>query len=464
MTYIDNREGNGIMRKLNREKEKNIVKIFILFLVIVCISQSTVTAHAAKNKFVQKAGKTYYYNAKGKKVKGLKKIKSKYYFFGKKGVLYKKGWKIVKGSKYYFTKKNGSAVTGPKKIGRKTYLFSSKGKRYKTGLVMYKKKLYYTKKGVIQTSLQKIGKKVYFFTASGTAKVGWYTYQGSKYYFGLDGAAYTGTRMIDGVRYQFDSNGKFIKKGSASIDADAGSEDDSGKAIDQATAIDGVWLKCAIDDFHKKIDRFKSNGLTLTAAANLVVLQLSDKNSTYQDMIINYSRYSKAQIQAAEREVEAMIDKLKVEIELVYYPEQSKAILSAVNAYRTTLGKKHFSWSEKLSKIARLESGYYCYTYPEGNYLNAHGTSQLSACMYTGLAGVSGIMESWKGSSMHKPTLESGYEYAATAYYSCNDEDGGVWSKVIFIGYANETDVSTTCPSGYEKLILDCKLKSEVYR
>ena len=56
---------------------KCIRKAGITVLAAVCIFSMGMTAGAAKNKFVKKSGKTYYYDAKGRKVSGLKKIKGK---------------------------------------------------------------------------------------------------------------------------------------------------------------------------------------------------------------------------------------------------------------------------------------------------------------------------------------------------------------------------------------------------
>lgn len=180
------------MKKLNIINTEKIQKkrIAILFLLIcVCaISFGNFTAQAArKNKFTKIAGKTYYYNAKGKKVKGLKKIKGKYYYFDKKAVLYKKGWKNIKGKRYYFSKKSGVAYTGAKKIGRKKYFFSNSGRLYGSGIINYKGKIYYTKRGIIKTGWITIKGKKYYFSSSGAANTGWVSYKGKSYYFDKKG-------------------------------------------------------------------------------------------------------------------------------------------------------------------------------------------------------------------------------------------------------------------------------------
>ncbi|MEY8428847.1 hypothetical protein AALA00_14315 [Lachnospiraceae bacterium 46-15] len=58
---------------------KCMKKAGLAVLTAACILSVGMTAGAAKNKFVKKSGKTYYYDAKGRKASGLKKIKGKTY-------------------------------------------------------------------------------------------------------------------------------------------------------------------------------------------------------------------------------------------------------------------------------------------------------------------------------------------------------------------------------------------------
>lgn len=198
------------MRKLNKDLRK---RMFLFVVLTLCAGTIVLPTQAAKkNAWAKKAGKTYYYDKKGKKATGLKEIKGKRYFFDKEGVLYKKGWKTVKGRKYYFKKKNGAAATGAVKIGKKRYLFKDKGQLAGTGLQKYGKKRYYTKKGVIQTGLQTVKGKIYYFTAKGPAATGWKTVKGKKYYFGSNGTAATGKQTIGGKTYQFSKKGALQKE------------------------------------------------------------------------------------------------------------------------------------------------------------------------------------------------------------------------------------------------------------
>ena len=196
------------MKKLNKKGKNVQKKILIILILFICLVSVSMTTQAAKNKFVKKSGKTYYYNSKGQKTKGLKKIKCNYYYFDKKGVLYKKGWKTVKGGTYYFAKNNGAAITGIKKLSNKRYYFANNGKLSGTGIKKHGGKYYYVKKGVVQTGYQKVSGKVYFFFTSGNARVNqWYTYKSENYYLTVDGSAKTGWLTLKGKEYYFASTG-----------------------------------------------------------------------------------------------------------------------------------------------------------------------------------------------------------------------------------------------------------------
>lgn len=62
-------------------------KARLAVLTTDCILSAGMTAGEAKNKFLKKSGETYYYDAKGWKVSGMKKIKGKMYFFEKQRFL-----------------------------------------------------------------------------------------------------------------------------------------------------------------------------------------------------------------------------------------------------------------------------------------------------------------------------------------------------------------------------------------
>ena len=177
-----------------------------------------IKADAAKAKFVKKAGRTYYYDAKGRKATGLKKIKGKWYYFSKKGVRYQKGWQTIKGKKYYFSKKNGEAYTGLKKISGKLYLFAKDGKRYGSGLITYSGKTYYVKGGNVQTGWRNLkGNRYCFSDQDGAALTGWQTIGGKEYYFdnrgGMQKGKWIGDKYVGGKGYVTKEKGEEEKPG-----------------------------------------------------------------------------------------------------------------------------------------------------------------------------------------------------------------------------------------------------------
>lgn len=79
-----------------------------------------------KEEFVVSKGKTYYFNADGKKVTGIQTLPSGIYAFDKNGVM-QTGWQKVGDDKYYMGK-DGTALLGWQEIKGKTYYFADDGK------------------------------------------------------------------------------------------------------------------------------------------------------------------------------------------------------------------------------------------------------------------------------------------------------------------------------------------------
>lgn len=100
----------------------------------------------AKNELVKINGKTYCFNAKGKRSKGFKKINGKYYYSNSSGVIQKKQW-IKKGGKTYYVQKSGVRVQSKLiKIGQYYYYFNEKGYLVKDKYIYYKGNCYYAEK------------------------------------------------------------------------------------------------------------------------------------------------------------------------------------------------------------------------------------------------------------------------------------------------------------------------------
>lgn len=79
------------------------------------------------SEFVESKAKMYYFDEDGVKVTGWHLINNKTYYFNKKGVMQKSGWKEKDGDKYYLGKK-GAALTGWQEIKGKSYYFQGNGK------------------------------------------------------------------------------------------------------------------------------------------------------------------------------------------------------------------------------------------------------------------------------------------------------------------------------------------------
>lgn len=85
-----------------KERRRFRVLLFFVMALVVVLSVPVFGA-SHKSEWTSSKGNYYYWNAKGKKVKGLQKIGSKYYFFDSK-YIQRTGWRKIKGSYYYFSK------------------------------------------------------------------------------------------------------------------------------------------------------------------------------------------------------------------------------------------------------------------------------------------------------------------------------------------------------------------------
>ena len=110
---------------------KNSVKVYV-----------TSDGSVAKNEIVKIDGKSYYFNAKGKRSKGFKKYKGGYYYCNKSGVVQKKKWITLSGKKYYLQKSGVRAQNQLLKVGKHYYYFNAKGQMVKKKNVEYAGILY----------------------------------------------------------------------------------------------------------------------------------------------------------------------------------------------------------------------------------------------------------------------------------------------------------------------------------
>lgn len=177
-----------------------LLSLLLLAAAGFTFRSTTVDVQAATAGFKTVNGKTYYYDASGKKVKGWLTLNGKKYFLNTKTGVLLKGWqKNASGAKRYFDKKTGAMYTGMKKISGKYYYFD-----YKTG---------YTKSGFIKASNGKIVR--YFSPSNYTMVTGWMTNsKGQKWYFNKStGVMYTGLKKIGSYYYYFDGSTGAAKSG-----------------------------------------------------------------------------------------------------------------------------------------------------------------------------------------------------------------------------------------------------------
>lgn len=85
-------------------KKAAAVLLLLAATLLLCVPVSA--AKVYKNQWQAINGKCYYYNAKGKKVTGLKKIKHKRYYFDANGVQ-RTSWQKIGKYYYYFTPEEG---------------------------------------------------------------------------------------------------------------------------------------------------------------------------------------------------------------------------------------------------------------------------------------------------------------------------------------------------------------------
>ena len=485
-------------------KEKSLKKgIITIILVLICILSTAVTTHAAvKNTWIKKSGKTYYYNNKGKKVTGLKKIRSNYYYFDKKGVLYKKGWKTVKGGKYYFAKTNGKAYKGNKTIGGKKYLFSTKCKLYGTGINAYGGKKYYTVNGMIQTGWKTVSGKTYYFNAKGVMQTG--KWIDKVYYVNADGVMQKNCwiRLSDG-NYYADASGKKVKscwltigdykyyfntsgKNSHTVkiipweDETAGGDADepvgngsSNDVIENTLLNRSIYrsnIKNIVDSVNGKIASVSDVNIFEKAGYDQVVAIVSDA----QKVVDNYNSYTATELYNYYKELATKdcISLLKMKQVLTYYPDQSKAIFDAINEYRRSLGIAELVWSDSISKTSRLEAGYHIYLYVnslstssplEAAFFENHNQAQ-NGCTAEGIyVGTNEILTRWKNSPLHDPLLKKdNYFYGAVAYYSYNSSSGYPYVKIIFAASPRE-EAYTSATQEYYDIILNCTTSNRTF-
>ena len=98
-------------KKTIKKKQKKIGSILLLLLICMlatgAFGMSSMAKEKKTNQFITKAGKTYYLNENGKRVKNkFVTVKGRKYFLDKNGVR-AQGWKKISNNFYYFDRKKG---------------------------------------------------------------------------------------------------------------------------------------------------------------------------------------------------------------------------------------------------------------------------------------------------------------------------------------------------------------------
>lgn len=153
--------------------KKHLSKWILLAACLLLVLAPSTASAAVKNGWNAKktAKRTAYYN-KGKKIKGLWKIGSDYYYFNSKGKLQKNKWKSLKGT---YTKIKNAKKGTTKKVkaaGTFKFYFDKNGKAYRAG-----------NQGTTQIKVKTIKSKKYGFDELGHMATGIRATMAGKAYF-----------------------------------------------------------------------------------------------------------------------------------------------------------------------------------------------------------------------------------------------------------------------------------------
>ncbi|MCF0133572.1 MAG: peptidoglycan DD-metalloendopeptidase family protein [Blautia sp.] len=239
----------------------NRKKLYTMILTMLCLcflafSLKPNPVHAAskyRNEFVEKNGKTYYVNDKGKVVKGIftvdgyqygsdpttgviakntwYKLNNKVYRAGSDGRFVKgifvldgkkyylnpknyemyTGWLKSKNKYYYLSPKTGACVTGKVKSKGKLYVFTKSGINYRnTWIQSGNDKYYATNKGYLASGLVTLpdGNSYYFSKETFKMQTGWQKEGDKEYFFHLKTGILVKDYWIDNSHY-VDQNGVY---------------------------------------------------------------------------------------------------------------------------------------------------------------------------------------------------------------------------------------------------------------
>ena len=199
-------------------------------------------------------GAKYYFENDGKMHRYFLEENGKLYYYGYGSGQLKYGWSIIGEDKYY-SNSDGEILTGTNTINGIEYIFKEDGKLFQgfedtengkvfhstetgqivKGLIKYKNEVYYAdENGIIQSGEIIVDDKKYIFTEDGPAykgfyedsegdiyyydqndaylRQGWFIILNDVYYADSTGKILTGNATIENDNYNFNNEGKLIKK------------------------------------------------------------------------------------------------------------------------------------------------------------------------------------------------------------------------------------------------------------
>lgn len=172
----------------------------------------TPTATKPKSAWVERDGKKYYYDYKGKLAKGYLTIKDHTYYMDPETGAMRTGVIKINKKYYYFNPSTGIQKTGWITHNNKKYYFNKKTKAASKGWTKISKKYYYfNKKGVMAANTW-LENNTYRVDANGVRQSGWVTLTKYTYYFNpSNGKVTKGVKKIDKKYYYFNKNGRLQK-------------------------------------------------------------------------------------------------------------------------------------------------------------------------------------------------------------------------------------------------------------
>lgn len=119
-----------------------------------------------------------------------------------------------------FKKYDGTYVTNDFAVSKgKTYYFDADGKKVTGKQTINNATYFFNKDGVMQTGWKKTDDGTYYLGENGAAVIGWQTIEDADYYFDNNGIMATGEVQVGLVKCTFSKKGKLKSKGDVNIDA-----------------------------------------------------------------------------------------------------------------------------------------------------------------------------------------------------------------------------------------------------